>query len=72
MIGKESLRHPILLENDKRRLLLLIELSECGYSCLREENFTKAYQNLTKGKEYGESIVKIEPEDDGSNIPALQ
>lgn len=72
MIGKESLRHPILSEIDKRRLLLLIELSECGYSCLREEDFTKAYQNLIKGKEYGESIIKIEPEDDGNNISALQ
>jgi tetratricopeptide (TPR) repeat protein len=72
MIGKESSKHPILSETDKRRLILLIELSECAYSCLREENFTKAYQNLTKGKDYGESIIKIEPEDDGSNIPALQ
>jgi tetratricopeptide (TPR) repeat protein len=72
MFGKESLKHPILSEIDKRRLILLIELSECGFSCLREENFTKAYQNLTKGKDYGESIIKIEPEDDGNNIPALQ
>ena len=72
MFGKESLKHPILSEIDKRRLILLIELSECGFSCLREENFTKAYQNLTKGKDYGESIIKIEPEDGGNNIPALQ
>ena len=59
-------------ENDKRQFILLIELSDCGFSCLREENYTKAYQILTKGKGYGESIIMVEPEDNGSNIPALQ
>lgn len=72
MIEQEALRHPIMSENDKRQLILLIELSECGYSCMREDNFTKAYQNFTKGKEYGESITKTRPEYNGHNIPALQ